>query len=764
MKRLLPVLIIFILFADAHSGPVKPAMNDGSITGKVLDAVSRQPLAGASVVVTGTGYGAVSDLDGYFMIKLPDAGRYNLKVSMVGYETVVKPEVVVSHTRPADVVFELSPVPIKLREVTVRSEYFQRDANSVNSITNFSYEEIRRAPGGFEDVIRALSVLPGIAQANPGRNDLVVRGGASSENLYLIDGVIVPNINHFGTQGANGGSLSFIDLNFVRDVSFSSGGFPALYGDKISSVMKINLNDGRSDRIGGKATVSASQFGVNAEGPLSKDLNFLFSARRSYLDFIFKAAGFGFVPEYYDVLGKVTYGSARKHSLSFLFIGAFDNVRFFNNTSDQRYDNSRTLGTDQLQYVSALSYRYLFNDGFLTVNLGRNFVDYDFSQKDTLGIPLFLNDSREQENNLKADLLIKLSPSSELNAGADMKLIDFDTQVKLPFFVTTFGDTLTITSLNKNTGFKKAGIYLQFSDRFSEYFAATAGIRADYFDAIDRSVDISPRASVSYFPDEVSTVSLSAGLYHQNPSYIWLAGDRRNSRLKSIRALHTILGFERRISQDMQFKIEGFIKQYTNYPASLLRPYLILSNTGSGYGGSDDNFSTFALEQLVSSGKGNVKGIELQLQKKASDIPYYGIMSFTYSRSVFTAADGVARAGSYDQQYIFNLSGGYLFNDNWEAALKFRYASGRPVTPFNPDGSQSVSRYNSERLDAIHSLDLRVDRRWFFDDWTLVAYVDIQNVYGRNNVTSLKWDYRNNKVEKSSSIGVLPSIGISAEF
>lgn len=736
----------------------------GTLKGKVLDFVTKQPLPGVNIIAEGAAFGAATDTDGNYEIAGIPSGRYTLKASMVGYISVVKTDIIINNTRPAIADFQLQEAQVELQSVTVKADYFQKDPGTANSITAFSYEEIRRAPGGLEDVVRALSTLPGIAQAEAGRNDLVVRGGAPSENLYIVDGVPVPNINHFGSQGSTGGPLSFIDLNFVKDVTFSTGGFPVMYGDKTSSVLGINLSDGRKDRLGGKATISATQFGINAEGPLSKDLNFLFSARRSYLDFIFKAAGFGFVPEYYDVLSKFKYDINSRNSLSFLFISAFDNVRFFNNTEDQRYSNSRTMGNDQLQYVSAFSFRHLFNSGFYNLSVSRNFTDYRFSQRDTLQNPIFLNNSREQENIFQADVVFKPAENSEVNTGASLKHIKFNTDILLPYFITTFGDVLNINSLNAGNVYSKYSFYTNYNNRPAVWLGFSTGLRLDYFSGISNPWTFSPRGSVSIFPDELTSINLTAGIYYQNPSYIWLAGDAGNKNLKSIKAVHYIAGIERRLREDTQIKIEAFYKLYGNYPASTLRPYLVLANTGAGFGGSEDNFSAFALERLVSEGSGDVKGIELQIQKKSSSVPLYGIFSLTYSEAYFRALDGVKRPGSYDQRFIMNLSGGYIFNDSWEASMKFRFSTGSPYTPFNADGSQSVNLYNSSRLPAMHSLDVRVDRRWNFESWTLVTYVDVQNVYNRKNTGLPRWDARNNAIEKDSSIGILPSIGLTAEF
>ena len=757
-------VILLFLTKIVYSQPL-PEQGKGSISGSVVDFVTKQPLIGANIIIVGTTIGTATDINGLFRLDNIEPNTYLLRASVIGYQSRTKTDVVVAPGRLAQVFFELNTQPIEFEGVVVTSDFFRKDPFEVNSIRSFSFEEIRRSPGGFEDVVRALSVLPGVAQADAGRNDLIVRGGAPSENLYLVDGIEVPNINHFGTQGATGGPLSFINLDFVKETSFSTGGFSSLYGDKLSSVLTIDLRNGRNDRLGGKATISASQFGLNAEGPLfTENSTFLFSARRSYLDFIFKAAGFSFVPEYYDVLTKTDFRLDNRNSVSFLFIGAFGNVKFFNNDEEQRFDNARILGTDQIQYVTGLSYRRLINNGFYNISLSRNYTDFDSRQRDINLNPLFTNRSKEEENNLRADLVYQLSNKAEINLGTTAKLIEFDADILFPTFITTFGDSLPITSLNKSENFLKLGSYLNLNIRPFSRLTANLGLRLDYFDAINNSTYLSPRFSTSYRLTEITNLNFSTGVYHQSPSYIWLIADERNRELKKVRVDQYVLGFDHRLNEDALLKVEGFYKNYNNYPTSLIRPYLVLANTGAGFAGSDDNYSAFGLEPLVSEGFGNTRGVELSIQKKLSQTPYYGILSLTYSESEFTAWDGIKRPGSYDQNWIFNLSGGYKIDKHWEVSSKFRFASGKPYTPFNSDGTQNVADYNTRRLKSLHSLDLRVDKRWFFTGWTLITYLDVQNVYNKNNLSAIRWDRREQKVDESSSIGILPSIGISAEF
>lgn len=736
----------------------------GKITGKVVDETSREPIPGVNVTIIGTNIGTATDLNGNFEINGISFGMYQVKFSSVGYSTVVKTDVVVSSAKPTDLMVYLVESTIEFESINVKANYFMQDPSEIGSIANFSYEEIRRAPGGFEDVIRALSVLPGVAQTSAGRNDLVVRGGAPSENLYIVDGFVVPNINHFGTQGATGGPISYINLDFVRETTFSTGGFSTLYGDKLSSVLSIDLRDGRKDKLGGKATISASQFGLNAEGPIGDKGNFLFSARRSYLDFIFDAAGFNFVPEYYDVLSKVNYDINSKEKISFLFVSAFDRVKFNNKTAEDRYDNSRILGSNQNSYLTGISYRKLIPNGFYTISLSRNFTDYDSAQRDSLLNPIFLNKSREGENELKGDLVLKLSKTSELNFGSSLKLIKFSADIKLPSFITTFGEALSISSVNTKTNFLKYNIYTQLNQVLFNKLRMSVGARLDYFNGIEAKYNFNPRISFSYSISDLANMNLSIGSYSQSPSYIWLAAIPSNKELKAVKVNHIVLGYERNLDEDLRLKLEAFTKQYSDYPTSVIRPYLVLANTGAGYTGSEDNFSSFGFEPLVSKGKGNVNGLELSLQKKSSEVPHYGIISITYSKARFTGLDGIERDGTYDQRLIINASGGYRFNEKWEVSGKFKFATGNPYTPFNDDGTQSVINYNSKRFKSFHSVDLRVDRRWEFDGWNLITYLDIQNIYNNKNTNIIRWDYRKNKVAENNSIGILPSIGVSVEF
>lgn len=732
----------------------------GIITGTVLDRETRAPLPGATIEVLETTRGTIADESGRFRIASLQAGIYRLRVTSIGYEPAVVSDVVVNASRPQDVLVELNEAELETGDVIVRPDYFGESNDRVTSAKTLSNEEIRRLPGGFEDVVRAVSILPGVAQVQNGRNDLLVRGGAPSENLFLIDGIESPNINHFGTQGAGGGPLSFVNLDFVRETTFSTGGFGARYGDKISSVLTLDLRAGREDRFGGKATVSASQFGLNLEGPITEQGSWIFSARRSYLDFIFRAAGFSFVPEYWDFFGKFDYRLGPNDRISGLAIGAIDRVRFFNDDADDRFENSQVLNNSQDQLVAGLTWSHLFENGYVNTTLGRTRIDYRFSQTDSSLQPIFVNNSIEDEFNLGMNGLTRLG-ETELAFGGNVKTTAFVSSIVLR-------QPGVDVDVDPNDRFYKGALFAQLSHDLLG-ISITPGVRLDWFDGIEETLYPSYRIGISAPIVPALSLKASGGIYYQAPSYVWLAAEPENRKLRAIRANVGVVGAEVYPEEDWKVSLEGYVKLYEDYPASLSRTYLVLANTGAGFGGAEEGFASFGLEPLASMGQGNAYGGELFVQKKLSSTPWYGVASLSLNRSLFTAIDGVERPSNYDQSVIFNVSGGWRISEGWEIAAKFRFASGRPFTPVDSTGDPTfgykvVEQYNERRLAPSHALDLRIDRRWPFNGWTLITYADIQNVYNRVNPNPPRWNARTRTGEIDDAIGILPSIGISAEW
>lgn len=743
----------------------------GEVTGKVIDKSNQQILPDVTVSIIREGKvitGTQSDQDGYFRIPGISVGEYSVRFSLIGYESLVKDNVIVNSGAPADVQAEL--MILTTEEIQVTEERFVTPNDISNSFKSLQYEEIRRSPGGFEDIGRVVQNLPGVAFVNDGRNDLIVRGGSPSENLFLVDNTVVPNINHFGSQGTTGGPLSIINLDFIRDVGFFTGGFSAKYGDKLSSVLEIKLREGNRESFLTDINLSATGFGAVIEGPIGsrKRGSWLFSANRSYLDFIFNASGFGFVPAYSSAQLKAVYDLSKKNILTVNAYANNDFVEFNNDTEEKKQDNQTILDNDQWGYVNSYELKSLLSKkSFALFNIGRTFNKFDYSGKDSSYNEVFKNNSKEGETTVKAEYFLNPVPATQLQFGSGWRFVNFENDIKQGQDTSYFIDpvsgeryvlpALDFTDKNKTN---KAFVYSQATQTLFDKLKLNLGLRYDYFGFINKKNYISPRVSVAFLISKVFNVSFAYGSFYQSPSYIWLVANEQNRNLKDINARHYIAGIEYLFSSDLRMTLEAYYKYYSDYPVSTLRPYLILANNGGNFEQSDQ----FGLEPLVSAGTGFSKGLELFLQKSLTK-NFYGTMSLSLFEAKYKALDGIERRSDFDNRYSFTITGGYQFAGSWEFSSKFRLTGGRPYTPINPaDGTQLVSEYNTADLPDYSRLDIRVNKIWNFKSWTLVTYIDVQNILNKKNITDYNWNKYTKQIESNESIGILPTIGINAMF
>lgn len=782
-KKILFRFCVTFIFPFFIIPQISYSAQSGSVAGYIVDSKTKEPLIGANVLVEGTQIGASSDENGYYIITGIPSGTQVLKFLYIGYNDLIKSEIMVMPASVTQVNAQMKASNFESDEIVVEAGYFVEDELPQPSTLNLTREEIRRFPGGFEDVVRTVSTLPGVAiNSGGGRNDLLVRGGGPSENLYIVNNIEIPNINHFGTQGSSSGSLSFINLDFINNVTFSTGGFTARYGDKMSSVLNLELNEGRSDRLGGKLLISATQFGTNLEGPLTDNGNFIFSARKSYLDLIFKAAGLPFVPVYTDFNFIANYRLSNRDKLSFLGLLALDQVdRDLSNAKNKR-SNSALMDNTQTQLISGINYRHLLKSGFLDLTFSAVDNHYKFSQQDTFDVKYFKNDSREQEYSAKLTLYHAFNKNFGVYSGLNYKSLSTTNNI---FFADSIYDRsgnrvsssgLGLNSFNKDaiSGYKLAGFVEGEWQPFRQWLI-NGGVRMNVYSPLNQSVYWSPRLSVSYNPFPKWRFKASGGIYHQSPSYIWLVNPV-NRELSALQNRMIVLGSSYSPQPDWRTAIEVFYKNYTNLPAGTIpgvSDYIVLTNTGANFGGREDDFQSFGLFNLNSDGTGIAYGAELSFQKRFSDTPYYGQASLTYTKSILTANNGKDYPGQYDQRFIFSFIAGYILNQNWEFSSKFRFFTGAPYTPVydpdknpvNPGEIQNLpSEYLTERLDNSYVLDVRVDRYFLFDTYSFILFLDIQNVLNLKVPQKPRYDFGDQEVVTSGDIGILPSIGFSFNF
>jgi outer membrane receptor protein involved in Fe transport len=734
----------------------------GLIDGSVRSGPTQQPISGATVRVAGTEFAVTSGDDGRFRLRAP-AGVVRLEVRAIGFAPIVRSDVVVSAGKPTTLVIDLQPRVVQLSTVDVAPSYFEPTREAPVSTQRFTAEEIRRTPGTQEDVIRAVSVLPGVGVTTAGRNDLVVRGGAPFENLFVVDNIEVPNVNHFGTQGSTGGPVSLIPIEFVKDAALSAGGFGVRFGDRTSSVTTIALREGNRARRATTLNLSATGFGAILEGPLPHSGSLLVSARRSYLDFVFNAAGFPFIPSYTDITLKAVQRPTARDEISFLIVGARDR----NDEADDRFENSTVLGSSQDQYFSGLTWKRLLSNGVVTTTLGRTWSRFDAAQRDSSNPPqlIFGAQSTEGETSLRSDLVMQLSPRLELGAGLIAKYagaLQYDITLPGAARLDASGVPRALRVDTSFTTFRQAG-YAQGSLQLTDRLRLTLGVRGDWYQFLRNAVRIAPRGVLAWSVDEVNTLTLAGGQYYQAPQPIWLVGDPQNVRtLKPLRADQVVAGWQRLLRPDVKLQVEAYAKQYSDYPGRAFRPRAVLQPSGF-----DDvtNDIPYGLEPLIGTATGSVRGAEVLLQKRLSDVPVYGLISASYNRTRFTGLDGTTSIGAFESPLVFNGLLGWRPNARWEFSGRVRSAAGLPTTPFTSAGRLDFTQYNEgERLPTFFALDVRVDRRFAFRRSQLVTYLDVQNATARQNISQIAWDARLRAPKANESLGLLPSIGINWEF
>lgn len=730
------------------SAPYLINAQSGIIKGKVLDASNREAIPFVNIFLATEETGTTTDIDGNFLLERVNPGTHELRISFVGYRTKILSEVEVPANRPLELEIVLEPSRTDLDEVVVRASPFRRTEESPLSLRNIGVAEIKRNPGGNRDISRVIQSLPGVTAPSTFRNDLIIRGGAPNENRFYLDDIEVPNINHFATQGATGGPASIINIDFIREVDFYSGAFPANRGNALSSVFGFRLVNGRSDRIGGRMTVGASDIGASIEGPISENTTFIASARRSYLQFLFSALGLPFLPTYNDFQLKVTHRFNSGDELYFSGIGAIDNFKLnldADDSEETRFLLENLPVNEQWTYTNGLVYRHFRDNGSMIFVLSRNMLNNEATKyrDNQTGIDeelILRYRSQEIENKFRFEHAFREN-GYRILYGTGLEYIRYNNSTFNRIFTSAGPQTVNFSS---EIDFVKYFAFGQVSREFMDGRLITSfGLRADgnsfSSDFSNPLQHLSPRVSASYFLLPELSVNFTAGMYYQLPPYTVL-GYREDSELVNInngisfvKADHLTLGFEYLTGERSRVTIEGYLKRYDNYPL-LLRDQVSLANFGGDFG-------VVGNEPASPDTRGRTYGLEVLFQQRLQR-GFYGIAAYTLGVSEFTspsAGEGYFPS-AWDSRHIISLTAGKQFNKNWELGVKWRFQSGLPRTPFSDDsnlvlnwdrrgrGLPDFSRINSLRNDLINGLDIRIDKQWFFEKWSLNLFLDVQNV------------------------------------
>lgn len=743
MKRLLSLLLFcnitmsFLLAQPVHQ-----------VKGTVIDKSSRQPLEFINVMIVGLNKGGVTNAEGKFSIGQVPPGIYRLQASAIGYKTVTTPEYILS-TRDLHIQIEMEENQTELEGVTVTASPFRRDIESPVSLRIIGLQEIEKSPGANRDISRIVQSYPGVAFSPIGyRNDLIVRGGSPSENRFYLDGVEIPNINHFSTQGASGGPVGILNADLIREVNFYTGAFPTDKGNALSSVLDFKLRDGDMERNSLKATLGASEVSLASNGHLGKKTSYLVSVRQSYLQFLFDMLGLPFLPTFTDAQFKLKTRFDARNELTVLGLGGIDKMKL--NTKADDEDNEYilsylpkiqqetfTLGAVYRHYAGAHVQSVVASHSYLN-NRNTKYQQNDESDPDHLMLRL-----RSTEQNTQ----LRLENSSsfrnwKVTVGTSLDYSQYSNTT----FQKVYTDRAQTFDYHTYLGIMRWGLFGTVNyTSIDERFTASLGLRADannYSAAMkDLSDQLSPRLSLSYQLTEHWSLSGNAGLYYQLPPYTALGFKNNNGLYANKYALRYMqvsqgsVGLNWRKGDTFEVSVEGFYKDYDKIPLSVADG-IPLACKGNDYG-------VIGNELLTSTAQGRSYGAELLLKwliaKKLNLAS-----SFTLFKSEYrTDKESEYIASAWDNRFIFNLRGTYNLPRHWSVGMKVSCIGGAPYTPYDADKSSLVTawnaqgkpyydytRYNEERLPAFTQVDIRIDKMFYLKRCMLGFYIDLQNIAG----------------------------------
>ena len=767
-------LVIIALFCSI----IINAQTKGTISGWIVNKNTQNPIAGVTIKVLNTPFSTISDSLGNYRLNNIPTGQYQVVFTSLGSIPYTLYNVVVSSGNETINTIELLPQEVTLKEVLIGGNRRTVRAASLEtplSVQKLTAEEIKSSPGSNFDISKVVQTLPGVtgsASTSAGfRNDIIVRGGAPNENVFYLDGIEIPVINHFSTQGSAGGPQGILNVSFIDEVKLSTSAFDAKFDNALSSVFEFKQKRGNPKKLETNIRMGATEFASTFNGPLSKSgkTTFLASARRSYLQYLFYVLDLPIRPNFWDFQYKITHQIDPKTTLTFLGIGAIDDFYFVaprNATPEKIYALNSSPSINQWSYTMGVSLKRLINKGFWTLSMSRNHLNnvnekYEDNLSQNKGELTLQFRSNEIENKLRFDITKNLL-GIKWTTGANLQTVEYDnyTFQILKNFIPIATGQVSSNPLTYNyftdLAFKRYGAFFQMGKRaFNNRLGISAGIRTDGNGFNNSGKDfmsrISPRIGLSYVLTDKINLNASIGRYFKVAPLTVLGfkdlnGNYVNKNADYIGSNHYVAGVEYIPNDASRFTVEVFAKRYFGVPISIQKG-ISLSNLGA-------DFNILGNEPISTTGFGRSYGFELFAQQKLTK-RFFGVASYSYFKSSYTDFSGKFIPSAWENVHLLSLTAGYKLNRNWELGLKFRFQGGTPYTPFDSVASRlnfltlrqgvlDYSRLNTLRVNPFNSSDLRIDKKYYYKKATLDFFLDITNWYGSTSVAPSAYIFESN--------------------
>ena len=758
--------LIFIAFIACS---IASAQN-GSISGVIIDKNAQTSLTGATIVLQNTDLGAISDVDGKFSIGKIQPGTYNVKISLLNFLPVELFNIVVTNGNTNTFSVELERSSEQMNTLEIKRYTYGKVTETPLSVQSLTAEEIRSNPGGNFDISKVIQALPGVGGLSGAgeRNDLLIRGGAPSENVYYLDGIEVPQINHFSTQGSSGGPQGIINVSFIETATLNSSSFNAKYDNALSSVLQFKQRNGNAQQIKGNGRISSTEVAGTLEGPIGKNTTFLASVRRSYLQYFFELIDLPIRPNYWDFQYKINTQLNKKTTLTAIGLGAIDEFTFGvpkNSDPTKEYIIRATPTINQWNYTVGFTLKHTLENGYYNLSLSRNMFEnrLDRFEDNEVGDEsrrTLRSESQEIENKLRWEVN-QFYGDWKIIYGLSAQYVkynnDFFTRIA-PAISDSTG-TVIVPQINLSfynaIDFARYGAFVSINKKMlGERLSLTGGIRTDMNSFTTTGNNplnaLSPRVAASFAINEKWNMNASVGRYAKLPVYTVLGfkqdGTSVNRNSEYILCDHVVYGFEFLPKNSLRITAEGFYKQYSNYPVSF-GSGLSLANQGSNYGAIGN-------ERVTSNGQGRAYGFELFLQQKFTK-SYFLTASYTFFKSEFTGSTDTYAPSAWDNRHLVSIIFGKKFKNGYELGVKYRLAGGTPYTPYDMTASQlnyvtlgtgsfDYTQLNSQRLPVFNQLDVRIDKKINFKKSSLDFFIDIQNATNAKSTTQDLYSFQRN--------------------
>jgi hypothetical protein len=774
MKRFVVFIFFVSLFSCLHSQPITQTFR-----GLVVDKQTQSPLPGTAVVVAGTNLAVSTDNNGKFSLEDLPVGRLQIKFIFTGYK---EKSVSINLTSGKQTVMtiELEENINEIAEVTVTAETEKnQNKNATVSARQFSIEDAQRYAGSRNDPARMAANFAGVSGANDSRNDIIIRGNSPLGVLWRLNGIDIPNPNHFGSLGSTGGPISILNTNSLDNSAFFSGAFPAEYGNAVAGVFDLKMRAGNNEKYEFLGQVGFNGFELGGEGPFSKknkNASFLVNYRYSTLE-VFRALGINFgtgsaVPQYQDLTFNAVLPTKKFGKFQFYGIGGLSYISLPDSEKDKSenlygysgqdtwyWSNVGFAGMSHTLLLNSTSYtRFNFVTSIQTNKIIVDKVDTSFSP--AIKTPFYRNESSNKRLAANFTYHKKFSAKNNINCGIYADVYNL----------------LLVDSFNRDTGFitlrdfKGVTTLLQsqitLQHKFTNQLVLNAGIHWQRL-LLNASESWEPRAGLRWNINNKHALSWGLGLHSQmQPLYVYFSstqlpdGTRKetNREINFTRSAQAVMAYDVNLGNSARIKTEIYYQHIFDAPVKMNPGYFSALNLGA-------DFNSPNVDSLINKGLGKNYGVEFTLEKFFSR-GYYYLVTASLFESTYRASDNIWRNTAFNGNYVFNALAGKEFKSSngkhvWAIDVKITYAGGKRYLPIDLNASllAQAERYDETRafvpqFPDYFRLDVKPSYRLNLKKITLEWNVDFQNLTDHKNIFQQTYDVNSNSLRYDYQLGL----------